>query len=466
MIRNIENQTKLTVIFTWVVCLCGIFTIAHAQPAQTWKTGQTVSYATGDDGAVEAGVAWPSPRFTDNGDGTVTDNLTRLVWLKNANCFGGKTWSQALSACNTLASGSCGLSDGSVPGDWVLPNRKQLLSLVDYSRYGPALPQGYPFQNVLPSYYWSATANAYNADYAWGVRMRFGFVHLNAKSYDSYVWPVRAGQCGPFDPLKINTTVLPAAEVTVAYQASVRAACGVTPYCFSILSGSLPPGLSLNTATGLISGTPPLNTCGVYNFTVRVEDSAQPPASATRAFSITVTAPGDSDCDGLADGVENGCCTLTNDPDTDKDGLWDGVEDNNDNCEVDPGETDPCDWDTDSDGLSDGEEDVNKNGIQDAGETNPLDDDSDNDGYKDGVEKDIGTNPLNANSWPCIICIGTCDGLCDACAADIPDALTMMSQAAAINYLKIRNANIQESGLSLTERVKVGIESGKVGLQP
>ena len=45
------------------------------------------------------------PQSPDNSDGTVTDNLTRLIWLKNANCFGSKTWSEALSDCNSLASG-------------------------------------------------------------------------------------------------------------------------------------------------------------------------------------------------------------------------------------------------------------------------------------------------------------------------------------------------------------------------
>ena len=51
--------------------------------ANVEKTGQTVYYSTGDDGYFEKGVAWPAPRFTDNGDGTVTDNLTGLIWLKN-----------------------------------------------------------------------------------------------------------------------------------------------------------------------------------------------------------------------------------------------------------------------------------------------------------------------------------------------------------------------------------------------
>ena len=81
------------------------------------KTGQTTSYTLGDDGDLEKGVPWPNPRFTDNEDGTVTDNLTGLLWLKNANCFGSTTWSQAVSYCNGLASGSCGLTDDSDAGD-------------------------------------------------------------------------------------------------------------------------------------------------------------------------------------------------------------------------------------------------------------------------------------------------------------------------------------------------------------
>ena len=55
------------------------------------QTGRTATYAAGDDGAIRAGVALPSPRFTDNSDGTITDNLTGLIWLKNANCPNGGT---------------------------------------------------------------------------------------------------------------------------------------------------------------------------------------------------------------------------------------------------------------------------------------------------------------------------------------------------------------------------------------
>jgi hypothetical protein len=106
------------------------------------KTGQTTSYDPDkrDDGALQKGVAWPTPRFTDNNNGTVTDNLTRLIWTKNANAFGTRTWAQALSAANGLKSGDPGLTDGSKVGDWRLPNVRELQSLIDYGHYNPVLP--------------------------------------------------------------------------------------------------------------------------------------------------------------------------------------------------------------------------------------------------------------------------------------------------------------------------------------
>ncbi len=138
---------------------------------------------TGQDGDIQAGVAWPSPRFTDNNDGTLTDNLTGIIWLKNADCFGTLSWSSAYYYCNNMVkSGSCGLTDGSVAGDWRLPNRKELSSLIDYSQYNPALPQGHLFDNVKSSYYWSSTTYAKSRANAW-IYQRNAFININKKFY-------------------------------------------------------------------------------------------------------------------------------------------------------------------------------------------------------------------------------------------------------------------------------------------
>jgi hypothetical protein len=163
-------------------------------PTPVCKSGQTTSYATGDDGDHQRGVALVSPRFTDNGNGTVTDNQTGLIWLKDADCFGQRVWSNALSDCNGLADGSCGLTDGSQAGDWRLPNVKELYSLVDVGNYNPALPSGHPFTNVQSYYYWSSSTIAYNDDLAFDVYMSSGYVgDSSSKSSNYYVWPVRGG---------------------------------------------------------------------------------------------------------------------------------------------------------------------------------------------------------------------------------------------------------------------------------
>ena len=69
-------------------------------------------------GAEIVGLA--GAHFSDNGNGTVTDANTGLVWLKNANCFGKVTWQAAMDAAAVLADGQCGLTDGSTAGQWRL----------------------------------------------------------------------------------------------------------------------------------------------------------------------------------------------------------------------------------------------------------------------------------------------------------------------------------------------------------
>jgi hypothetical protein len=158
------------------------------------QTGQSTSYYAGDDGDLEKGVAWPTPRFTDHGNGTVTDNLTGLMLTKNANLLNGyRTWQQALDYV-------AGMNAGTYPNfgyhDWRLPNRKELFSLIDHSRYDPALPADHPFYNVQAGFYWSSTTPADYPAYVWVITMWDGRVIYDYKSTYYYVWPVRAGQVG------------------------------------------------------------------------------------------------------------------------------------------------------------------------------------------------------------------------------------------------------------------------------
>lgn len=202
---------------------------ARAAAVELPRTGQSTCYDeigaivpcanTGQDADVQAGAGWPSPRFSEQGDGTVTDRLTGLVWLKDAHCTdtaggvartdGLLTWPSALAWSNGLSTGRCGLADGSRPGDWRLPNINELRSLVDYSRHDPALPPDSPFVNVQSAWYWSSTTNPVFTAGAFNVGMSRGSIHVTSKVGNVLtlgasrvqekatsrlgVWPVRGG---------------------------------------------------------------------------------------------------------------------------------------------------------------------------------------------------------------------------------------------------------------------------------
>jgi hypothetical protein len=182
-------------VLTALAVLTGMFllstSIVWAQAAPVEKTGQTTSYVAGDDGDLQKGIASPSPRFIDNSDGTVTDNLTGLMWAKDANLNNAPmTWTKAIDNANNLSLGSYGCSASYT--DWRLPNIKELQSLIDFSNYNLTLPSGHPFSNVQSSYYLSSTTYAYNTDYAWGVGVDDGSVYHGNKAFSGYVWPVRS----------------------------------------------------------------------------------------------------------------------------------------------------------------------------------------------------------------------------------------------------------------------------------
>jgi hypothetical protein len=124
-----------------------------------------------------------TPRFTDNGDGTVMDHNTELMWTKNADLFGAKNWWDATSYCWDL--------DLANHSDWSLPYISELNSLIDLNQLGPALPPDNPFTNVQSGYYWSSTTDLDDTNFAWGAVFGDGVVSLSDKGDDGYMWCVR-----------------------------------------------------------------------------------------------------------------------------------------------------------------------------------------------------------------------------------------------------------------------------------
>jgi hypothetical protein len=88
-------------------------------------------------------------------------------------------------------------------------------------------------------------------------------------------------------PVTITTTAMPEGTVNITYSATLAASGGATPYTWSIANGALPPGLTLNTNTGVITGTPAI--AGNFNFTIQVNDTNNPTQTASQLLGIAVT---------------------------------------------------------------------------------------------------------------------------------------------------------------------------------
>ncbi len=154
----------------------------------------------------------PVPRFRDNGDGTVTDTLTDLIWMKNANCIadnpdfdqdgdagdGAVIWQHALDFVRGINIGNydCGdvSNNGNPQTDWRLPNANELWSLTDTGEKNPSLSPSHPFSAVAGDYWSSSSASAPNRDSAAYVSFAVARPYFYFKVGNKYVWPVRGGK--------------------------------------------------------------------------------------------------------------------------------------------------------------------------------------------------------------------------------------------------------------------------------
>jgi len=118
----------------------------------------------------------------DNGNGTVTDKSTGLMWQQET----------PISLCWTDAIRFC--SDMKLAGytGWRLPTIMELKSLVNYNRCNPAIDPVY-FPNTFSSFYWTSTIYAYSATHAWCVHFGDGYDYRNFKNFGLYVRAVHDG---------------------------------------------------------------------------------------------------------------------------------------------------------------------------------------------------------------------------------------------------------------------------------
>ena len=181
----------------------------------SWRVQRTpatnrTNGSNGKDGA-STRVAGPcgdkSKRYIDCGNGTVTDTVTGLIWLKQSNCLPTADWEAAKKAAAGLKDGDCMLTDGSSPGDWRLPTQAEweatMKNALALGCTGPTLTNDEgtacitagpsSFTAVESDYYWSSTAVEGNAR-SWFGDLDHGHL-LNGNLFNTLrVWPVRGGQ--------------------------------------------------------------------------------------------------------------------------------------------------------------------------------------------------------------------------------------------------------------------------------
>ena len=394
----------------------------------------------------------------------VRDNVTGLVWEMKQDKDGITNYDNPNDADNTYTWYDSNLDpetgNAGIPGDgtdtedfindlnatnfgghadWRMPSRKELRTIVDYSRNIPAINTVY-FSNTQANFYWSSTIRLCGASKgAWIMNFYAG----DGGGYDvygsyCYVRAVRSGQ--PQSKFIDNNdgTVTDTSTGLTWQQATAPGTYTweqALDYCEDLNLGSnsdwrLPTIKELDSIVDMTRCFPAIRTTVFPDTTASIYWSSTTDASdndvyytvSNRCISFSYGSdnfgnkeesnnyvravcggqPGtlDSDLDGLPDSIEGDGCTETYDADTDDDGILDGEEDTNHDGILDSGETDPCNIDSDGDGIQDGTEqgvtlldigpdtDINifQPDIDPTNITDPLNFDTDGNGVSDGQE--------------------------------------------------------------------------------
>jgi hypothetical protein len=122
----------------------------------------------------------------------VEDRLTGAIWTRDANPGGfPQTWHEALAAVAKMRD----WRDHGY-GDWQIPSRDLLFSLIGHQHINPAMGRPHPFENIFNGYYWTRDSCCRLPDQAWYVHLGGGRVHRGMKHGSYLLWPVCPGSNG------------------------------------------------------------------------------------------------------------------------------------------------------------------------------------------------------------------------------------------------------------------------------
>ncbi len=139
----------------------------------------------------------PQTRFIDNGNGTITDPKTGLMWTQDANLHDDTMLFH--QACAYIDEMNKGKHSNFGYTDWRLPTIEELRSLIDFTKlrvWQHEIPPGHPFQNVkVINFNGNNIATCLtNTNNSWFLSSYCRLVGHNVRSCYGYVWPVRSGQ--------------------------------------------------------------------------------------------------------------------------------------------------------------------------------------------------------------------------------------------------------------------------------
>ena len=275
-----------------------IFEIAagsHALSALVTFSGTNGNRPTGDLVEDASGNIYGTTQYggTAN-DGMVFEIAAGTHAFTTLVSFTGANGSQPLSGLTLDAAGnlfgttSAGGTDGDGTAFVLTAGSHTLTTLFNFTGVTGDLPEGTLFENSSGMLFGTSnTGGAFNIGSAFELPANTFTITatdaLRATASQTYTIPIAE--------LGIVTTSLPGGTLNQGYSQTIAVSGGTAPITFAVTSGSLPQGLTLNTATGAITGTPSTTTNSPFSFTITATDATNTTASQAYTLAITSTGP-------------------------------------------------------------------------------------------------------------------------------------------------------------------------------
>ena len=249
-------------------------------------SGGVTPYSYSLSGSLPTGLTWNAATATISGTPTQAGSFPITVTLTDSSTGTGAPFSSAVNYTLVVATPTIGITPVSLPvgaTGAAYPNTQ----LIATGGQGP-------FSYVISSGSLPAGISLSGTGVISGTPTAAGVFNISVKATDAngyngtQAYSLSIGAAS----VALNPASLPAATAEAAYSQSFSASGGTAPYAYAVSSGALPAGLSLNAATGALSGTP--TAAGSFTFSVQVTDSSTgsgAPFSASRSYTLSVNAP-------------------------------------------------------------------------------------------------------------------------------------------------------------------------------